>query len=81
MGVSQARISQIEHSKITEVGVIRGYVGALGGTVDVVALRRRGRLPRSWPPLPQVEYFTQRDRLADLHYMQEPGLGCRTPGG
>ena len=37
MGVSQARVSQIEHGKITEVDAIRGYVGALGGTVDVVA--------------------------------------------
>jgi hypothetical protein len=37
MGVSQARASQIEHGKVTEVGAIRGYVEALGGTVDVVA--------------------------------------------
>jgi predicted XRE-type DNA-binding protein len=37
MGVSQARVSQIEHGKITEVDAIRGYVEALGGTVDVVA--------------------------------------------
>jgi predicted XRE-type DNA-binding protein len=35
-GVSQARVSQIEHGKITEVDAIRGYVEALGGTVDVV---------------------------------------------
>ena len=27
----------IEHGKITEVDVIRGYVEALGGTVDVIA--------------------------------------------
>lgn len=37
MGVTQARISQIEHGKITEVDAIRGYVEALGGTVDVIA--------------------------------------------
>jgi predicted transcriptional regulator len=36
-GVSQARVSQIEHGKVTEVDAIRGYVEALGGTVDVVA--------------------------------------------
>ena len=37
MGVSQARVSQIEHGKVTEVDAVRGYVEALGGTVDVVA--------------------------------------------
>ena len=37
MRVTQARVSQIEHGKITEVDAIRGYVEALGGTVDVVA--------------------------------------------
>ena len=37
MGVTQARVSQIEHGKITDVDAIRGYVEALGGTVDVVA--------------------------------------------
>lgn len=37
MGVSQARISQIEHGQVTEVDAIRGYVEALGGTVEVVA--------------------------------------------
>jgi hypothetical protein len=36
-GVSQARASQIEHGKVTEVDAVRGYVEALGGTVDVVA--------------------------------------------
>jgi hypothetical protein len=36
-GLSQARLSQIEHGKVTEVDAIRGYVEALGGTVDVVA--------------------------------------------
>ena len=37
MSVSQALVSQIEHGKVTEVDAIRGYVQALGGTVDVVA--------------------------------------------
>jgi len=37
MGVSQARVSQIEDGKVTEVDAIRGYVEALGGMVDVVA--------------------------------------------
>jgi predicted XRE-type DNA-binding protein len=37
MGVSQARVSQIEHGKITEMDAIRAYVEALGGTVDVIA--------------------------------------------
>jgi predicted XRE-type DNA-binding protein len=37
MGVTQARVSQIEHGKITELDAIRGYVEALGGTVDVIA--------------------------------------------
>lgn len=37
MGVSQARVSQIEHGKITEMDAVRAYVEALGGAVDVVA--------------------------------------------
>lgn len=37
MGVSQARVSQIEHGKITEMDAVRAYVEALGGTVDVIA--------------------------------------------
>jgi predicted XRE-type DNA-binding protein len=37
MGVSQARVSQIEHGKITEMDAVRSYVEALGGTVDVIA--------------------------------------------
>jgi predicted XRE-type DNA-binding protein len=37
MSVSQARVSQIEHGKITEMDAIREYVEVLGGTVDVVA--------------------------------------------
>jgi len=37
MGVSQARVSQIEHGKITEMDAVRAYIEALGGTVDVIA--------------------------------------------
>ena len=37
MAVSQARVSQIEHGKITEMDAVRAYVEALGGTVDVIA--------------------------------------------
>jgi DNA-binding XRE family transcriptional regulator len=37
MGVSRARVSQIEHGRVTELDAIREYVEALGGTVDVVA--------------------------------------------
>jgi Sigma-70, region 4 len=32
-GVSQARVSQIEHRTVTEVDAIRGYLEALSGTV------------------------------------------------
>jgi DNA-binding XRE family transcriptional regulator len=44
LGVSQARISKIEHGEISGIDVIRAYVAALGGSVDVVA--RLG--DRSW---------------------------------
>jgi transcriptional regulator with XRE-family HTH domain len=37
MGISQARVSQIEHGKITELDAVRAYIEALGGTVDVMA--------------------------------------------
>ncbi|MCC3329453.1 helix-turn-helix domain-containing protein [Nocardia abscessus] len=37
MGVSQARVSQIEHGKITSMDLVRDYIVALGGTLDVVA--------------------------------------------
>ena len=37
MGVSVARVSQIEHGEVTSFEVIARYVEALGGTVDVVA--------------------------------------------
>ncbi len=44
LGVSQARISKIEHGEISGIEVVRAYVAALGGSVDVVA--RLG--DRSW---------------------------------
>jgi DNA-binding XRE family transcriptional regulator len=44
LGVSQARISKIEHGEISGIEVVRSYVAALGGRVDVVA--RLG--DRSW---------------------------------
>jgi len=37
LGVSQARISKIEHGEISGIDVVRAYVTALGGTIDVVA--------------------------------------------
>ncbi|GGK49659.1 helix-turn-helix domain-containing protein [Nocardia camponoti] len=37
MGVSQARVSQIEHGQITSIDSVREYILALGGTLDVVA--------------------------------------------
>jgi DNA-binding XRE family transcriptional regulator len=39
MGVSQARVSKIEHGQLasTEMGTLRSYVEALGGTLRVVA--------------------------------------------
>jgi DNA-binding XRE family transcriptional regulator len=37
MKVSQSRISKIESGEISGIEVIRAYVGALGGTVDLVA--------------------------------------------
>ena len=36
LGISQARVSTIEH-EISGIDVVRGHVGALGGTLDVVA--------------------------------------------
>jgi DNA-binding XRE family transcriptional regulator len=44
LGVSQARISKIEHGEVSGIEVIRSYVAALGGSIDVVA--RLG--DRSW---------------------------------
>ena len=37
LGVSQARISQIEHGEMSGIDVIRAYVSALGGTLEFVA--------------------------------------------
>ncbi|MGH3766352.1 MAG: helix-turn-helix domain-containing protein [Pseudonocardiaceae bacterium] len=37
LGVSQARISKIEHGEVSGVELVRAYVAALGGTVDVIA--------------------------------------------
>lgn len=37
LGVSQARVSKIEHGEISGIDVVRAYVLALGGSVDVVA--------------------------------------------
>jgi transcriptional regulator with XRE-family HTH domain len=44
LGVSQARVSKIEHGDISGIDVVRAYVAALGGTFDVLA--RLG--DRSW---------------------------------
>jgi DNA-binding XRE family transcriptional regulator len=44
LGVSQARISKIEHGEISGIDIVRAYVAALGGSIDVVA--RLG--DRSW---------------------------------
>jgi DNA-binding XRE family transcriptional regulator len=37
LNVSQARISKIESGEISGIEVIRAYVTALGGTIDLVA--------------------------------------------
>jgi DNA-binding XRE family transcriptional regulator len=37
LGVSQARISRIESGEVSGIDVVRAYVAALGGTVDLVA--------------------------------------------
>jgi len=37
LGVSQARISKIEHGEISGIDIVRAYVTALGGTLDVIA--------------------------------------------
>jgi transcriptional regulator with XRE-family HTH domain len=37
LGMSIARISQIEHGDVTSFGVIARYVEALGGRLDLVA--------------------------------------------
>ncbi|MFC5745211.1 helix-turn-helix domain-containing protein [Actinomadura rugatobispora] len=37
LGVSQARISKIEHGEVSGIEVVRDYVAALGGHLDLVA--------------------------------------------
>jgi DNA-binding XRE family transcriptional regulator len=37
LGVSQARISKIEYGEVSGIELVRAYVAALGGTVDVIA--------------------------------------------
>jgi DNA-binding XRE family transcriptional regulator len=37
LGVSQARISKIEHGEVSGIDVVRDYVAALGGHLDLVA--------------------------------------------
>lgn len=37
LGVSQARISKIEHGEVSGIELVRAYVAAIGGTVDVIA--------------------------------------------
>ena len=37
LGVTQARVSKIEHGEISGIDVIRAYVDALGGSLDIVA--------------------------------------------
>jgi DNA-binding XRE family transcriptional regulator len=37
LGVSQARVSKIEHGEISGIDVVRAYVLALGGSIDVLA--------------------------------------------
>jgi DNA-binding XRE family transcriptional regulator len=52
LGVSQARVSKIEHGEISGIEVVRAYVAALGGSVDVVArpaAARRRQATRARP--------------------------------
>jgi DNA-binding transcriptional regulator YiaG len=37
LGVSQARVSKIEHGEISGIDVVRAYITVLGGTLDIVA--------------------------------------------
>lgn len=37
MGITQARVSQIEHGQIGGLDIVRSYVTALGGKLEVVA--------------------------------------------
>ncbi|ROO89639.1 helix-turn-helix protein [Actinocorallia herbida] len=52
MGLSTARVSQIEHGEVTSIDVIAKYVEALGGHLDLVADfgNRTMRLPVSHRP-------------------------------
>lgn len=34
---AEARVSKIEHGEISGIDIVRAYVAALGGTLDVVA--------------------------------------------
>jgi DNA-binding XRE family transcriptional regulator len=37
LGVTQARISKIEHGDISGIDIIRAYIDALGGSLELVA--------------------------------------------
>jgi DNA-binding XRE family transcriptional regulator len=37
LGVSQARVSKIEHGENSGIDVVRAYIAALGGHLDVIA--------------------------------------------
>lgn len=37
LGVSQARVSKIEHGENSGIAMVRAYVDALGGHLDVIA--------------------------------------------
>jgi DNA-binding transcriptional regulator YiaG len=37
LGVSQARVSKIEHGENSGIDVVRAYIGALGGHLDIIA--------------------------------------------
>ena len=37
LGVSQARVSKIEHGENSGIDVVRAYIQALGGRLDVIA--------------------------------------------
>lgn len=39
LGVSQARVSQIEHGQVDSLETLRAYAAALGGEVSVVVQR------------------------------------------
>lgn len=61
LGVSQARISKIEHGEISGIDIVRAYVAALGGSIDMIA--RLG--DRSWKgSLTRGRLFAQRHVLA-----------------